>query len=235
MTAPDMGQAQQRPQFTPQQRAEAEARLSMGDEKGAMDALYKQQGDGFDDQLSLAKTIRSEPGVARFNQISPYLASMQESLSDPRAIADNDFVYGTALAMSPDGRVTDQDFQAAADAQGWGRELKGQVAKALYSGGALTKETRQAMYELTRRRAEKFRAQAAQEMQYYGEIAKPRGFQLPPLTQLPEYKPQQQEDGAANIPPQAIQELRSNPDAQAIAEFDEVFGAGAAQQVLSGQ
>ena len=47
--------------------------------------------------------------------------------------------------------------------------------------------------------------------------------------------PAQRQPAAMNIPPQAIQELMSDPSPAAIAEFNDAFGAGAAEAVLNGR
>lgn len=38
-----------------------------------------------------------------------------------------------------------------------------------------------------------------------------------------------------NVPPQAVQELMADPSSEAMAEFDEAFGAGAAEAILNGR
>lgn len=47
--------------------------------------------------------------------------------------------------------------------------------------------------------------------------------------------PAQRQPAAMNIPPQAIQELMSDPSPAAIAEFNDAFGAGAAEAILNGR
>jgi hypothetical protein len=57
----------------------------------------------------------------------------------------------------------------------------------------------------------------------------PKFYPSPIGPQLPEYQPQ------AAIPDAAVERLMADPSAEAIAEFDEVFGPGAAATILNGR
>ncbi len=143
----------------------------------------------FTEQLSLTNQVLKAPGVQRFNETLPLLRSMGESIQDNRSASDMDFIYGAALTMSPDGRVTDQDAQLMSDNQSVRDRIRGEIQAAFRGEGKLSPTARRALYDLALRRVGQYRKQAEEDMGFYGQIAQPGGFQLPQLGAMPEAIP----------------------------------------------
>lgn len=143
-----------------------------------------------DEVVKLTKQMESSPGVSRFREVQPTVASMHKSLDDPASIADLDFIYGVAKILDPTSVVREGEMGLVVQSQSLGDTLTGQLNKLLNGEQALTPRVRKQLYRLARRRAEELEKQAQGEATYFQQQGGRYGMTpdyFRPLDALPEF------------------------------------------------
>lgn len=147
-----------------------------------------------DDWAKINRQYEGAPGVSRLREVQPILASMQQSINDNTAMADLDFVYGMAKILDPNSAVKEGEMGLVMSSQALPEAFVAQINKMIEGKGGLSVETRTKLYQVARRRAEQFAAQAQQEQEYFSKLGSgygvtPEMLRAPDV--LPEYTPQQ--------------------------------------------
>jgi len=195
------------------------------------------QGGGrvIDDPMKIGKDYQNQPGFTRLKEVAPTIESMVKSLEDPSAMADLDFVYGLAKILDPTSVVRESEAGMVIDSQGIAPSLLGQLNKILTGEQAMLPETRRKLVSVAIRRAKEFETQAQQERGFYGNMAQENNFNPDTYLQPVPAIPGVPNVPRSNIPQEAISELMSDPSPEAVREFDEAFGPGAAAAILGGR
>lgn len=156
-----------------------------------------------------------------------------------------------SIMLSDEGKQLRQDYKAVQNGivyllsgkqinEAEGRRLAEQLGGTIENG--TFKITKQFTDDQLRRGVQNVTAQIADKLHNTGAFLSPealdlyneRGGSVPP-TFLDEMLAGFDDMGTRGIPPEAIDELMLDPSPEARAEFDEAFGAGAADTVLGGQ
>jgi hypothetical protein len=141
-----------------------------------------------DRQDRISAAVNSTYHKERLDVTQPILNSMEQSIDDPRATADLNFIYGPAKILDPEGSVRDQDAAAMSMAQSLPKAWQGQVLQALAGKGKLSREVRIGLYELARSRVEQFHKGASEMRDYYASTAP--GYQTPPIPAMSKWQDQ---------------------------------------------
>jgi hypothetical protein len=160
-----------------------------------------------DRQDRISAAVNSTYHKERLDVTMPILNSMEQSIDDPRATADLNFIYGPAKILDPEGSVRDQDAAAMSMAQSLPKAWQGQVLQALAGKGKLSREVRIGLYELARSRVEQFHKGAADMRDYYSSTAP--GYATPPIPAMSKWQDQNMQ-----APSQQAAPMQQAPDAE---------------------
>ena len=125
----------------------------------------------FTDVTSARKEFESQPGVSRYRTSAPILASMMQSLDNPAAMSDLDFIYGMAKIFDPTSVVRESEMGLVLQGQSIPQQIQGLWAKAIGGQAVLQGTARRDLIDATRTRVEQYRVQAEQEAAGFTEIA----------------------------------------------------------------
>lgn len=104
------------------------------------------------------------------------LGSMFQSLSDPSAISDLDFVNGVAKILDPTSVVRSEEGRQVIESQSIPSQVLGQLNMLANGQSRLDPQTRIAMYQLAARRGGEGLEMARKEADFYTKMAKSSGY-----------------------------------------------------------
>jgi hypothetical protein len=105
------------------------------------------------------------------------LNSMFQSLSDPSAISDLDFVNGVAKILDPTSVVRSEEGRQVIESQSIPSQVLGQLNMLANGESRLDPQTRIAMYQLAARRGGEVMEQAQKEADFYSKMAEGSGYE----------------------------------------------------------
>lgn len=170
-----------------------------------------------EEELKLRKSFETSPGVSRYREVFPTLASMKKSLNDPSVISDLDFVYGVAKILDPTSVVRESEQGNIIAAQSLPQKTLGYLNKILLGQEAINRPD---LFRLAMRRASEFRTQAEGERQFSVARGKPHGIgpesfrEIEPLPDWDDPTVDRPQAGAGQFFPQAtVDSVMGQPSA----------------------
>jgi len=189
------------------------------------DAAY----DSLKDRANVEEGLRKE--VYNTNKeyavIRDSAAKIEAIAQQPSAASDMALVFSYMKILDPNSVVRETEYANAENARGVPDAVKNIWNKVL-QGEFLTPNQRTDFLTQARTMARTQQGQYERSLNQYSGVAE--RLRVDPRNVILEDTPQ-----PPPVPPEALSTLRSDPSPEAMREFDEIFGQGAAQRALGGR
>lgn len=130
-----------------------------------------QGGVKLEDVSNMRKEVTSLPEVKRYGEAIPVFRSIQQSLKNPNAAGDIDFIYGIAKIFDPDSVVREGELKIAQSTGSIGEQLQGWFSRLSKGEASLTQDVRERLLEVAKTRMGELKSSVDTRLEPYNSIA----------------------------------------------------------------
>ena len=163
---------------------------------------------GIKNPFDITKEVTGSKQFQSAEVATSTLNSMFNSLADPSAISDMDFIVGVAKILDPTSVVRTQEGDQVKATQALTSATQGRINQLLNGEAELDAKTRLDLYRLAERRTQELQVQGQQQQDFYGNVATQNGYD--PETYVPDLPAMPRQDWNAN--PDAPQNMPQRAD-----------------------